>query len=803
MLTDILEVNQKTLAELYQFAIASSSNALVFGPAGVGKCVTGDTLIFTEEGLIPIKNLIPKQFHLKDKSSYGDLSIKILNNKGEESTSSRWYCDGEGETIEVTTKSGFVIKGTAKHQIIVATDQGPAFKRLDQITANDYVGIVRKGLPFGKTELPSDLSYLIGYFVGDGSFTRDSSGNVNGIRYSVGDQDLNEFLTKNGSNIDRYLNRHKVYKYPGKATDIQIYKSKNIEGGGFDPALFEKECGSGAANKRVPSFVLQGSKNVWKNFLSGLFDADGSISNNTIELTSKSHDLVKTIQIMLTAFGIIGRVKNKIANNFVFKRIIIQGDDARKFISDIGFRLERKQKSAEFPINVNSNIDLVPVSNELWGRLKAENIFTRKAHKLIYDYSAKGKMPGRSKVKEILSYVNTKSEAAEILTELSNNFYFWDRIDNLSKGKDIVFDLVIPDSHSFAGGGVMNHNTEMAMGICKGLGLNYRYLNLSVLEAPDLMGLPTTKEGKTVYAPPEFLPEFDPNEELLEPIVLIVDELDKAKDEVESPMLELFQFRSINGKQFNIQSVIATGNLPDEKAKSRLVSHALANRCLIYKVRCEFEPWRQWAVSANVNPLVVGFLDKHPEYLLLPNATKDPTAYCKPSPRAWSRAARELDFLQSNSDIYQDISFKDLRPGEDNISKFAQTIVAGRVGMAASVKFKVWVDHYRKYEPVVEALLYNGEFPDRNLTSEAMIIIAMSAMREFKNGLGNLDEKVLHQMSANVFGWLLEKHVAPDYALAAGRAVFSEQIFKKHNLKSYPNVKELYQNKVRVALDKI
>jgi hypothetical protein len=345
--------------------------------------------------------------------------------------------------------------------------------------------------------------------------------------------------------------------------------------------------------------------------------------------------------------------------------------------------------------------------------------------------------------------------------------------------------------------------TVQAIATCNNAGLKYRYLNLSVLEAIDLMGLPTTKGGKTVYAPPEFLPEFDPNEELSEPIVLIVDELDKAKDEVESPMLELFQFRSINGKQFNIQSVIATGNLPDEKAKSRLVSHALANRCLIYKVRCEFEPWRQWAVSANVNPLVVGFLDKHPEYLLMPNKTKDPTAYCKPSPRAWSRAARELDFLQSNSDIYQDISFKDLKRGEDNISKFAQTIVAGRVGMAASVKFKVWVDHYRKYEPVVDDLLYNGKFPDQNLTSEAMIIIAMSAMREFKNGLGNLDEKVLHQMSANVFGWLLEKHVAPDYALAAGRAVFSEQIFKKHNLKSYPNVKELYQNKVRVALDKI
>ena len=344
--------------------------------------------------------------------------------------------------------------------------------------------------------------------------------------------------------------------------------------------------------------------------------------------------------------------------------------------------------------------------------------------------------------------------------------------------------------------------TLIAMEICNSLGIKYRYLNLSVLESPDLVGLPRTESGKTVYAPPEFLPEFDPNEEVNEPMVLLVDELDKAKDEVESPMLELFQFRSINGKQFNIQSVIATGNLPDEKAKSRLVSHALANRCLIYKVRCEFEPWRRWAVSANVNPLVVGFLDKHPEYLLIPNQSKDPTAYCKPSPRSWSRAARELDFLQANSEWYESVAMG--APGEDQVSKFAQTLVAGRVGMQASVKFKVWVDHYRKYEPMVEELIYNGKFPDKNLPSEAIIIIAMSAMREFKNRLhtDKTPEELsnLKQMSANVFGWLLEPHISPDYALAAGRSVFSEQVFKKYDLKNYPNVKELFHKKVRGAL---
>ena len=97
--------------------------------------------------------------------------------------------------------------------------------------------------------------------------------------------------------------------------------------------------------------------------------------------------------------------------------------------------------------------------------------------------------------------------------------------------------------------------TEMALQAAKNIGYEAIYVNLSTLESPDLVGIPKEVNGVTTHAPVEFLPLRNSNKK---PVVLIVDELDKAADELQNPMLELFQFRSINGKPLNIQAIIAT-----------------------------------------------------------------------------------------------------------------------------------------------------------------------------------------------------------------------------------------------------
>lgn len=286
--------------------------------------------------------------------------------------------------------------------------------------------------------------------------------------------------------------------------------------------------------------------------------------------------------------------------------------------------------------------------------------------------------------------------------------------------------------------------TEMAMQASENEEFKFVYLNLSVLEAPDMVGLPMEKDGRTVYAPPDTIPVWDESQKK---IVLLVDEVDKAKPELQNPMLELFQFRAMNGRRMNIHAVIATGNLPDENAHSQPVSHALTNRCMVYKVIHQFEPWHAWAVASGVNPLIIGFLSKNSELLLKPPPDGDPTAYCHPTPRAWTMAAKDLDDSSKS--------------GLD----FQTRLVAGRVGTAAAVQFKVWLEHFRHIEPLVNELVQSGKHPhiaEMDLTRQ--FVCALSAMnavaqecRKIPSGKERDEQKKkINKIVDNVFGWINE-----------------------------------------------
>jgi hypothetical protein len=323
--------------------------------------------------------------------------------------------------------------------------------------------------------------------------------------------------------------------------------------------------------------------------------------------------------------------------------------------------------------------------------------------------------------------------------------------------------------------------TEMAQAACEAEGYEHIYLNLSVLEAPDLIGLPVIGEDNTVgYANPKFLPRMDITPK---PKILIVDEVDKAKPELQNPLLELFQFHTINGTKLNIQAIIATGNLPEEGAFSQPISHALTNRCKVYKLTHSFEAWREWAQNASINALVVGFLSKNQEYLSRPAVEGDPTAYCRPSPRSWTFAANDLDQTSSKDTV-----------------DFQTLLVSGRVGMAAAVKFRVWLDHYRHVEPIIEKLVEQGVQPHINdMTIDRQLVCAIAAVnavaQECKTvtktaaDRTKLEEKV-GKVAKNVFGWV--KKLPSEFQIGAVKSTLNMKMIQDFKLTKIPEVMETY-----------
>jgi hypothetical protein len=332
-----------------------------------------------------------------------------------------------------------------------------------------------------------------------------------------------------------------------------------------------------------------------------------------------------------------------------------------------------------------------------------------------------------------------------------------------------------------AGGG----KTAMAQQAATEMGFPHIYVDLSVLEAPDFVGLPTistNERGAKVveYATPKFMPCKDVVDVSQKPFVLIFDELDKSRPELQAPLLEIFHERSINGRPLHVHGILATGNLPDEGAFSQPISHALTNRCSVYKMELNFEAWQPWAVKNSINPLIVGFLSRNPEWLLKPPPEGDPTAYCHPSPRAWSNSARDLD-----------------KAGRRDVD-FQTKLVSGRVGTGAAAKFRVWLDHYRHIEPFVDALVKDGKHPP-DMSIDKLIVCAISACSQIARTVNQVDQESkkgskkdadkVYKVTEHVMKWLAT--IDTEFQIAAVKNSLDMDMIRDWGLTKVPGFMEV------------
>ena len=115
-------------------------------------CVTGDTLVATDEGWRSIESLVGE-------------TANVIGSDGKSHRVDRVFPTGRKPVFELKTRAGYRVKITADHK--VATTRGDV--AVKDLTPDD--SIVLEGPGFGRTSITTRLGEAIGLAVGDGCLT--------------------------------------------------------------------------------------------------------------------------------------------------------------------------------------------------------------------------------------------------------------------------------------------------------------------------------------------------------------------------------------------------------------------------------------------------------------------------------------------------------------------------------------------------------------------------------------------------------------------------------------------------------
>lgn len=432
---------------------------MLIGSRGLGKCTSQSTLIMTDDRICRIDKLITQ--NTPEMIPDYKTNMKMLGENGFKDVAYSWD-NGISDTKKITTRFGYKIEGTHNHPIRIVDGENIVWKNLEDIHEGDYTVIDRSTTWFNpSSNITDDEAYAMGLIVGDGGYTIDSK-----ITFTTADEELIDSL--NRISVDMF---GKPFKKQG-AKYQYLLSGKEIRESLFSRYGFNSPiCGE----KDFPSSVLGASKSAVASFIQGLMDTDGTVDDIMVQFAAKSEDIVRTLQFVLTRFGIISCLKAKYNKKYsrYYYYLNISGPAVRIFEKEIGFRLARKkEKLAKLcEKKSNSNVDVIPdcFIKSLLLRLRDKYIKVRKPAKKGYNYERQFIAISRIQAYEctytyldkFLDMTKELSDSEEWikLDSIRSKNYFFDKVESIDDGNCRTYDVHIPEDHSFISNGFISHNT--------------------------------------------------------------------------------------------------------------------------------------------------------------------------------------------------------------------------------------------------------------------------------------------------------------------------------------------------------
>ncbi|MFB6226566.1 MAG: DNA gyrase subunit A [Candidatus Paceibacteria bacterium] len=453
--------------------------------AAMRYCVTEDTLVVSEQGLVPIKELA------EESSDEHDIETKILSKDGETNEAVKWFDSGEHPTIEITTDQGFSIQGSYNHPVLTwkQEDTGEPiveWKLLENIEEGDTVLIDRtedvlwpeelvstedyvpkpKDNRTTKTEVPEyvnkDLAHILGAFTAEAYISKEK------IEFSNTDKEWIDKLTNKWEKIFPNTTLHHFQKEPNsygnrpyhRLEAHYLHTNKFLSNLGLKPSQSEE--------RQIPQAILKSPKDIVSEFLRAYFEGDGTISfsKKMTELAciSKSEKLIEELQTLLLRLGIVATKRYDEYRET--HKLYIRGLNHLKLFKDkIGFVSEEKKDKLNQAIdrlnNTTSKSDYVPFLSE-YVRDNVNKEISDHNYTNRHNFDRFHNM--KERYEKVLTETDTKKkeEIATLFEKLLENHYFFDQVSKVKKKeKKKVYSIKVDsECHSFVANGFINHNTE-------------------------------------------------------------------------------------------------------------------------------------------------------------------------------------------------------------------------------------------------------------------------------------------------------------------------------------------------------
>ena len=317
----------------------------------VNPCVTGDTLIYTDRGLLSARELAESGEAIRIVSP-GDKSVAIRQ-------ASHVFRTGVKPVFRLRTKEGYTVRLTADHRVLTET----GWKEAKMLAAGDKIRLLNGIGGFG-TDGSLGLGRVLGWLVGDGYINKSQQAVVLSF---FGDEKRELAPLFRNAVADLVAPQSaRTRTYSISVQDIPQRDEARVESVRLlrlvDPELLHNK-------HQVPSSVERGSQAMQLGFLQALFTADGSVQGTrekgvSLRLASNSVQLLEGVQRLLLNLGIASRIyrnrrpemvralpdSNRALAEYICRanhELVISKANVPLFAERVGFLTTRKQQALE------------------------------------------------------------------------------------------------------------------------------------------------------------------------------------------------------------------------------------------------------------------------------------------------------------------------------------------------------------------------------------------------------------------------------------------------------------------------